>query len=135
MKRLFLDTNFVIDYFVREDFQGDSEKLITIEKRARTQFFISYLTIANFAYIMRKMDSEELKSLIRQICKSFIVISNTEAQIQRALELSSKDFEDTLQYQAALDAGCECIISRNEKDFSFSTIPVMSASTYLQQYK
>ncbi len=135
MKILFLDTNFVIDYFVREDFQGDSEKLITIEKRARTQFFISYLTIANFAYIMRKMDSEELKSLIRQICKSFIVISNTEAQIQRALELSSKDFEDTLQYQAALDAGCECIISRNEKDFSFSTIPVMSASTYLQQYK
>ncbi len=135
MKRLFLDTNFVMDYFVREDFQGDSEKLITIEKRARTQFFISYLTIANFAYIMRKMDSEDLKSLIRQICKSFIVISNTEAQIQRALELSSKDFEDTLQYQAALDAGCDYIITRNEKDFSFSSIPVMSASNYLQQYK
>ncbi len=131
MKRLFLDTNFVIDYFVREDFQGDSEKLITIEKRARTQFFISYLTIANFAYIMRKMQTEELKSLIRQICKSFIVISNTEAQIQKALELSSKDFEDTLQYQAALDAGCDCIITRNEKDFSFSSIPVMSAASYL----
>ncbi len=131
MKRLFLDTNFVIDYFVREDFQGDSEKLITIEKRARTQFFISYLTIANFAYIMRKMQAEELKTLIRQICKSFIVISNTEAQIQKALELSSKDFEDTLQYQAALDAGCDCIITRNEKDFSFSSIPVMSAASYL----
>lgn len=128
MNKLFLDTNFVINYFVREDFQGDSEKLMTIGRKAGTQFFISFLTIANFAYIMRKMQPEELKSLIRRICESFIVISNTEMQIQRALELSSKDFEDSLQYQAAVDAGCDCLITRNEKDFSFSSIPVMSAS-------
>lgn len=131
MKRLFLDTNFVIDYFVREDFQGDAEKLMTFGKRAKTQFFISYLTIANFAYIMRKMQTDDLKLLIKQICNTFIVVSNTEAQIQRALMLDSSDFEDTLQYQAAIDAKCDCIITRNEKDFSFSSIPVMSAASYL----
>ncbi|MDE6787122.1 MAG: PIN domain-containing protein [Muribaculaceae bacterium] len=133
MKRLFLDTNFVIDYFVREDFQGDAEKILTIEKLGRTQFFISYLSVANFAYIMRKMPSEDLKLLIKRICKSFIVISNTEAQIQRALELDAKDFEDSLQYQAAFDAGCDCIITRNEKDYVFSEIPVKSPATYLKE--
>ena len=133
MKRLFLDTNFVIDYFVREDFQGDAEKILTIEKLGRTQFFISYLTVANFAYIMRKMPPEDLKLLIKRICKSFIVISNTEAQIQRALELDTKDFEDSLQYQAAFDAGCDCIITRNEKDYVFSEIPVKSPATYLKE--
>ena len=133
MKRLFLDTNFVIDYFVREDFQGDAEKILTIEKLGRTQFFISYLSVANFAYIMRKMPSEDLKLLIKRICKSFIVISNTEAQIQRALELDAKDFEDSLQYQAAFDAGCDCIITRNEKDNVFSEIPVKSPATYLKE--
>ena len=133
MKRLFLDTNFVIDYFVREDFQGDAEKILTIEKLGQTQFFISYLTVANFAYIMRKMPSEDLKLLIKRICKSFIVISNTEAQIQRALELDAKDFEDSLQYQAAFDAGCDCIITRNEKDYVFSEIPVKSPATYMKE--
>ena len=132
MRRLFLDTNFVIDYFVREDFQGDAEKIMTIEKKAGTQFFISYLTVANFAYIMRKMPPEDLKLLIKRICKSFIVISNTETQIQRALELESRDFEDTLQYQAAYDAGCDYIITRNEKDYSFSEIPVKSPAAYLR---
>lgn len=132
MKRLFLDTNFIIDYFIREDFQGVAEKIITMEKRAQSQFFISYLTVANFAYIMRKMQAEELKSLIKKICNSFIVISNTEAQIQRALELKASDFEDMLQYQAACDANCECIITRNEKDYDFSEIPVMSPSAYMK---
>lgn len=132
MKHIFLDTNFVIDYFVREDFQGNAEKLMTIEKKAQSQFFISYLTVANFAYIMRKMPVNDLRSLIRQICRNFIVISNTETQIRRALDLNSSDFEDMLQYQAALDAHCDCIITRNENDFAFSAIPVMSPSSYLK---
>lgn len=134
MKRLFLDTNFVIDYFIREDFQGDAERLMTFGKRTQTQFFISYLTIANFAYIMRKMNTDELKLLLKRICNTFIVLSNTEAQIRRALELISSDIEDALQYQAAIDANCDCIITRNEKDFTFSTIPVMSATAYLNRF-
>ena len=133
MRRLFLDTNFIIDYFIREDFKGDAEKLMAMERKAQTQFFISYLTVANFAYIMRKMPPKNLKLLIKKICKSFIVISNTEAQIQRALELESPDFEDTLQYQAACDAGCDYIITRNEKDYGFSEISVRSASAYLKE--
>ena len=132
MRHIFLDTNFIIDYFIREDFQGDAEKLMTLEKRANSPFFISYLTVANFAYILRKMPIDDLKSLIRQICKNFIIISNTEAQIQRALDVNTSDFEDLLQYQAALDAQCDYIITRNEKDFSFSEIPVMSPTSFLK---
>lgn len=90
-----------------------------------------YLTVANFAYIMRKMPLDDLKSLIQRICKKFTIIDNTAEQIEKALELNSSDFEDILQYQAARDAGCDCIITRNEKDYSFSDIPVMSASSYI----
>lgn len=32
MKKIFLDTNFIIDYFVREDFNGVSEQLLTLGK-------------------------------------------------------------------------------------------------------
>lgn len=78
------------------------------------------------------MPSEDLKTLIQKICNNFIVISNTEAQIQRALEINASDFEDTLQYQAAMDANCDCIITRNEKDYAFSEIPVHSPFSYLQ---
>ncbi|MDE6549596.1 MAG: PIN domain-containing protein, partial [Muribaculaceae bacterium] len=91
-----------------------------------------YLTVANFAYIMRKMPLDDLKTLIRRICRNFIIVSNTENQIQQALGLDASDFEDMLQYQAAKDANCDCIITRNEKDFVFSDIPVMSPASYLK---
>ena len=132
MNHFFLDTNFVIDYFIRQDFQGDAEKFLTIGRKNQCRFFISYLTVANFAYIMRKIPSDDLKSLIIRICSIFTVVENNADQIQKAIALEASDFEDILQYQAALDAGCDCIITRNEKDFAFSSIPVMSASAYLQ---
>lgn len=49
MKKFFLDTNFIIDYFIREDSNGDAERLLAFGKDSM-KFHISYLTIANFAY-------------------------------------------------------------------------------------
>jgi hypothetical protein len=62
----------------------------------------------------------------------FHVVHNTEHQIRRAIELQVPDFEDGLQYQAAIDAECDIIITRNSKDFPFAKIPVMSAEEYLR---
>lgn len=134
MKNIFLDTNFVIDYFVREEFNNDTESFLSIGKKLKYQFYISYLTVANFAYIRRKLPSEKLISLIYDISNTFKVIDNTNSQIQKAILLNATDFEDALQYQAALDANCDCIITRNQSDFSFSKIHVMSASKYLSNY-
>ena len=134
MKRTFLDTNFVIDYFVREDYSGPAENLLAKGNAGNCQFFISYLTVANFAYIIRKIPAETLRSLIRRLCESFTVIPNNHQQILRALEVPASDFEDSLQYQAAMEAECDCIITRNGKDFNFDEIPVMSAAEYIDKY-
>lgn len=130
MRKIFLDTNFIIDYLIREDFNSDSERLMSYGKE-NLRFYISYLTVANFAYIIRKMPKEDVSSMIQRICETFKIVKNTKEQILRNILLNPSDFEDGLQYQAAIDAGCECIITRNQKDFGFSQIPVMSASEFI----
>lgn len=131
MKRIFLDTNFLLDYFVREDYNGDTERVLQIGTQRKMKFFISYLSVANFAYIMRKMESDKLNSIIHRICTTLNVVRNTGDQILLNLKTPFKDFEDGLQYQAALEANCDCIITRNQKDFSASSIPVMSAKEFI----
>lgn len=32
MRKIFLDTNFIIDYLIREDFSGDAEQLLKLGK-------------------------------------------------------------------------------------------------------
>lgn len=132
MKKIFLDTNFIIDYFVREDYNGVSEQLLTLGKN-NLKFYISYLTVANFAYIVRKMPKDVVVSMIQRICETFRIVKNTKEQIERNVMLNPVDFEDGLQYQAAIDAGCDCIITRNQKDFGFSEIPVMDAAEFLRE--
>lgn len=113
--------------------QPCAERLLTIGKDSM-KFYISYLTVANFAYIVRKMPRETILYMLRQMCDIFKIVKNTKEQIQRNIFLNPSDFEDGLQYQAAMDAGCDCIITRNQKDFQFAKIPVMSASEFLAKH-
>lgn len=45
MKHFFLDTNFIIDYFIREDYQGETEKFLTIGKITRNEKDYSFSDI------------------------------------------------------------------------------------------
>lgn len=131
MKRIFLDTNFIIDYFIREDFKGDAEKLLQCKDSQKLTFYISFLSVANFAYVMRKLPLYQLKEIIMRICDIFKVVDNTNKQILLNIQSDFTDFEDGLQYQCAMSAKCDCIISRNQKDFSNSEIPVMTAEEFV----
>lgn len=134
MKKIFLDTNFIIDYFIREDYSGDAEKVMRLGDSRNMEFHISYLTVANFAYIMRKLSPEDLRILIKRICDTFSIVSNTKDQILKNLKESAIDFEDGLQYQAAMSAECDCLITRNKKDFPFAKIPVLTPAEFLSSF-
>lgn len=80
---------------------------------------------------MRKLPTRQLSDIILRICNVFCVVENTRDQILRSLQSGFNDFEDGLQYQCALDAHCDCIITRNQKDFIDSSIPVMTAGEFI----
>lgn len=131
MRKFFLDTNFVIDYLLREEYKFICQEFLEKAIRQKVTFYISFLSIANFAYIARKLPKETLYTHIAQLMKLFNVIACSKKHISNAIKLKPKDFEDGLQYQAAIEIDCDCIITRNVKDFSFSAIPVISAEEYL----
>lgn len=134
MKRIFLDTNFILDYLIREEYRLQSEEFMERCARNGCIFFISFLSVANFAYMVRKLPKEDLYRLLLTITELFEIIPNDSFQLKKAIELKGNDFEDVLQYQAAIASKCDCIITRNEKDFAFSKIPVISAQNFMKIY-
>ena len=133
MKRLFLDTNFIIDFLLRDEFKEVSMRFLEEGAKHDCRFLISYLSVANFAYVARRLSQNELYHNLGMINELFDIVPNTQVQIEKAIAMKAKDFEDALQYQAALASDCDCIITRNGKDFMFSEIPVISAAEYLQR--
>ena len=132
MKRLFLDTNIVLDFLIREQYKSQIRELIS--RSISYDLYISYLTVANAAYIMRKYPKAELKSNLEHMLELFEIIPNDKNQIEKAIHADCPDFEDMLQYQSAKSMKCDVILTRNSKDFPFSDIPVMDVATFLTNH-
>ena len=141
MKKIFLDTNFIGDLFVeRYDihnpqnarrFKEDAQHLLIECKKRNFNLYITFLTVANFNYLARKHTPENRKRFLKAIIGLFNVIDNTREQVIKALKLDAPDFEDALQYIAALESNCDVIITRDKKGFEFSKIPVLSPIEFL----
>lgn len=133
MRKIFLDTNIILDFLIRPEYQEDMREFL--KSSAKEDLCISFLLVANAAYIMRKYPKSEIIQKINLLLQIFKVIPNTEDQIKAAVKIESPDFEDMLQYQTALSGKCDLILTRNSKDFPYSKIPVMSVREYLMAYQ
>ena len=138
MKRLFIDTNIVIDLLSRrEPFYDESANLFSLADKKTIELNISSLTVANTSYILfRQTNPKKAKEILRKLRLIVNILPLDDKIIGLALndDLFS-DFEDGLQYFTAIENNQDLIITRNLKDFKASKLPVMTARQYLETMK
>ncbi len=137
MKKLFIDTNIVIDLLSkREPFYKESAELFSLADENNISLCISSLTIANVNYILlRQLNSNKAKEVLRKLRLIVKILSLDDKIVDIALNDDSfKDFEDSLQYFTALENSQDIIITRNLKDFKASKLPVMTAKQFLKTF-
>lgn len=134
MNRVFLDTNVLLDVLLRrEPFVYDSAQVLDMGFKDKVELYATPLSFATCLFVARKSLGyanaiESLKILERHI---HIAMMNA-AQFHEALYADAPDFEDMLQYHAAMMANCNYIITRNEQHFPKGRIVVMSPTAFLQ---
>ena len=134
MKKIFLDTNFILDLLARNgEMQVNAMRVLEEGAKKNLRFYVSFLTLANFAYITRKEPKEKLFDNLKTCCRLFKVIPNNQTQLINAIGLHPKDLEDTIQYETALTEKCDCIITRDPKGFENSSIPILSPIEILEK--
>jgi predicted nucleic acid-binding protein len=136
MKNLLIDTNIVLDLLARRDpFYEYAAKLFTLADRKKINLFVSSITILNTSFILSKEKSEtESREIIRKFRLLVGVLPCTDKIIDLGLNSKFKDFEDSIQYFSALENNSDYIITRNIKDFKYSTIPVMTAEEFVKSF-
>ena len=138
MKKLFIDTNIIIDLLSRrEPFYGESAELFSLADQKNIELYISSLTIANTSYILlRQLNSSKVKEILRKLRLIVNILPFDDKIVGVALNDNSfNDFEDGLQYFTAMENNQDLIITRNLKDFKASKIPVMTARQFLETFK
>ncbi len=135
MKKLFVDTNIVIDLLSRrQPFFEEAAELFSLADKKQIELSVSSLTIANTSYaLLRQMDSKKAKSVLSKLRLILKVLPLDDKIIGLALNDDTfSDFEDALQYFTAVEEYQELIITRNLKDFKKSKLPTMTAKQFIE---
>lgn len=132
-RRIFLDTNIVIDYLSRRmPFAEEAMSLFSLSPRYN-QLCISSLSFTTIYYVLKKhFKREELLEMLEGIQMLTEVLPTDDEIINQAIHSDFKDFEDAVQYYTAEFGQTDCIITRNPKDYIKSNIPVYTPAEFLQ---
>ncbi|MBR4637813.1 MAG: PIN domain-containing protein [Bacteroidales bacterium] len=135
MRRVFLDTNILIDLAMERQCRSEAEMIWELADNSAIDIFATTLSYANAAYVMRRLPLDERYARLYALTKGISIVPLSKEHITAAIAHPTKDFEDMLQYQCARAADCEVIVTNNAKDFTeFCTLPIMTSSEFLTSF-
>ena len=146
--KVFLDTNIFLEYFEqRREYEAVGEILGAIEDR-RLKGFVSVGCVYTLAYlirmelkrqgIVRPEQTERLRSILGVVLRLVTTVGVSHQRLRMGTEdVSFDDLEDSFQYQSALQAKCDALVTINLRDYSggdTSKIEILSPAEFVGKY-
>jgi predicted nucleic acid-binding protein len=133
--KVLIDTNIILDLLLeREPFVEKSLAILEQIEQGNLEGAIAATTITNIFYIIRKAEGREVAlHAINRLLIGLQFCAVDRQTIETALSLGLKDFEDSIQLACATLNQLDAIVTRNQKDFVGSNIPIYSPTELLNQ--
>ena len=134
MKRVFVDANIVVDLLCeRYPWFPKVMSIFNMGDCGQIELYCSSLSLGTASYLMeaRKMNPQDIFEgidLLCQMCTPTVVDASV---VREALDSDFTDFEDALQHFSAKTVDADCIVTRYNKDFGTSEIPVYELDEFM----
>jgi len=134
--KILLDSDVILDFFLdRKPFSEDAAIILTRCELKEIQGYVTPVIISNTYYLLKKNSTHEkvIENLKGLIAIVDVLMMDKEIIVNELNSLFT-DFEDALQnFSAVKSLTIDFIITRNPKDYKFSTLPVFTPETYLKK--
>lgn len=133
--RILVDTNIILDVLCnRKPYAEESAKILKLCEVKKIDGYISALSVPNIIYIMRKeIDEAKIEEILNTLNLIFTIADLKAGDLQAAVRLGFKDYEDALQSVCASRLKANYIITRNVKDFNPSRTMAIEPKELLEQ--
>ena len=135
--RIFLDANILVSVLNKEyPVFPYSSRVLGLADNRKFAVWTSPICLAIAFYFAEKKSGaavakQKMEVLVNKIN---ITLTDKETVLQAVKNKSIVDFEDGLEYYAAVQAKCQCIVTQDVNDFYFSDLEVLSAEHFLVKY-
>jgi predicted nucleic acid-binding protein len=134
--KLFLDANILVSVLNKEYPLFPFTSRILSLAGSQFQFYTSPVCLAiAFYFAEKKSNSSVAKKKVELLCRHITIAENSASAVKKTIENPAvHDFEDGLEYYAALENGCKCILTEDTGDFYFAEIEVLNSMDFCRKY-
>lgn len=135
--KIFADANILISVLNKEyPLFPFTARILSLADQRRFRIFTSPVCLAiAFYFAERKHGTVKAKQKIAVLCQHISVAENKSSGVNKTLSNKTiHDFEDGLEYYAARESQCQCIITENQEDFYFSEIEVLGSREFCRKH-
>ncbi|MBC7914244.1 MAG: twitching motility protein PilT [Pyrinomonadaceae bacterium] len=135
--KIFLDANILVSVLNKEyPLFPFTSRILSLAGNSKFEVYTSPLCLAiAFYFAEKKHRSSKAKQKIEILCEHLLIARITQAGVLKTLANKAiNDFEDGLEYYAAMENENICIITEDKGDFYFSDIEVLSSSEFCGKY-
>lgn len=126
--KLFLDANVVLDVLAEREphWKASARVLAEVEKRRATGLIAAHSVTTVYYLLSKHLNRRKARAAIVQLLNLVQTAPVNHDVLLHALSLGWDDFENAVQAAAALNAKATHLITRNPRDFTGLTIPVLT---------
>ena len=133
MKAL-MDTCIIIDALhKRHAFCEEAQKIFLLCANDEFEGFLTAKAITDIYYLTHRQlhNDKATREIIVKLCKLFDIVDTSSMDIINALSSEVSDFEDAVMIESAIRYETDCIVTRNVKDYSKSSLPVFTPKEFI----
>ena len=132
---ILIDLNVLLDVIQqREPHYRASAAVLDQVIHRQKQGAVAGHAVTTIHYLVGRYKNNSIADqVVAWLLKHFSVAAVGHAELLRAQGLGWPDFEDAVVAAAAETLGCDCIITRNVRDFRHSPVSALTPDEYLLQ--
>ena len=134
MRRLFLDTNIIVDLISdRKPFSKYAIEIFQKAEQGQVELYTSSHSMATTHYLLKKyMEEKALREVLYNLLDFITIIAVDVDVLKKGLLSKHRNFEESIQiFCASSIENIESIITRNVKDFKGSEIKVLTPDEFV----
>ena len=135
--RVFVDANILVSVINKEyPFYTYTSRILSLADTTNFEVYTSPICLAiAFYFTEKKYKTKVAKQKISTLCDHIEIADATKSSVKKSIQNPAvNDFEDGLEYYAAIENKCHCIITEDINDFYFSAMEVLNSHDFFLKY-
>ena len=146
--KVFLDTNIFIEYIEERKQVEAVDRILKAIADGEHDGVISQGAFYTLAFLLEKalkrkgiqkpLQTEQLRGLLSDVLSTAVVVGVSHEHLEDAVgDKSFTDFEDSFQYQCALENNCDALVTINMKDYrkaDQTKLTILTPTSFVEKY-